>query len=316
MTRSAIWQTAETFGAIPSHSLTSKVTHCVAANLGTEKTYRASKLGVPVVWQGWFWESVNLWKKQDERIWLAIPDKSNGNTPGASTPTTPALPTIPLVNAGDDGIGNGEKREEEGGEGEETFEGDEGLGDGWDDEAQAELDAFLDGSSDFGSDAGRYVHKSLNRSWLMSSERTDLSREGTPGTPSKKRVRYADEEQLPLETFKDPSPNRSVYPQSGDIKLIWAEYHPHRKRGRSRCCWKHLVGTTMSRKRTNSYTRLRDLIVPQRVTIPSLDQGQWPTKTRMRRTILKRWCVVPITRSRVLTTSYAPRWTKSEILSR
>ena len=42
------------------------------------------------------------------------------------------------------------------------------------------------------------------------SVRTDVSREGTPGTPSKKRVRYADEEQLPLETFKDPSPNRYV----------------------------------------------------------------------------------------------------------
>jgi RNA polymerase II subunit A-like phosphatase len=45
------------------------------------------------------------------------------------------------------------------------------------------------------------------------SERTDVSREETPslpGTPSKKRVRYADEEQLPLETFEEPSPNQYV----------------------------------------------------------------------------------------------------------
>lgn len=33
-----------------------------------------------------------------------------------------------------------------------------------------------------------------------------------PGTPSKKRVRYADEEHLPLESFKDPSPPELVTP--------------------------------------------------------------------------------------------------------
>jgi hypothetical protein len=56
--------------------------------------------------------------------------------------------------------------------------------------------------------------ESFEQMKLMISERsvrTDISREGTPGTPSKKRVRYADEEQLPLETFKDPSPNRYVH---------------------------------------------------------------------------------------------------------
>jgi RNA polymerase II subunit A-like phosphatase len=105
-------------------SLTNKVTHCIAATLGTEKTYRASKLGVPVLWQGWFWESVNLWERQNEKPWLAIPDQTNTQTPGPSTPTTPALPP-------------------------------QDFGEGWDDEAQAELDAFLDGSSDWGSDAGR-----------------------------------------------------------------------------------------------------------------------------------------------------------------
>lgn len=59
---------------------------------------------------------------------------------------------------------------------------------------------------------GQYI-SNRGRSELNFSERsvrTDVSREGTPGTPSKKRVRYADEEQLPLETFKDPSPNQYV----------------------------------------------------------------------------------------------------------
>jgi hypothetical protein len=67
-------------------SLTNKVTHCIAATLGTEKTYRASKLGVPVLWQGWFWESVNLWQRQNEKAWLAIPDQTNTQTPGPPPP--------------------------------------------------------------------------------------------------------------------------------------------------------------------------------------------------------------------------------------
>lgn len=155
-TRTAIWQTAETFGAIPSTSLTSKITHCIAATLGTEKTYRANKLGVPVVWQGWFWESVNLWERQDEEAWLAMKQAegagvNGGPTPGPSSPNTPTKGRLGLDD--DFGVGgNGDL------EAEHDF-GDLGdLGDGWDDEAQAELDAFLEGSSDAESEAGtRYV---------------------------------------------------------------------------------------------------------------------------------------------------------------
>jgi hypothetical protein len=138
-------------------SLTSKITHCIAATLGTEKTYRANKLGVPVVWQGWFWESVNLWERQDEAAWLAMEqikeqDEAGGGgsglpTPGPSSPNTPTKGG--LLFDTDPGA--------EGGEGVDLDHdfGDMGdLGNGWDDEAQAELDAFLEGSSDFGSDAG------------------------------------------------------------------------------------------------------------------------------------------------------------------
>lgn len=166
-----MWQTAETFGAIPSMSLTPNITHCVAATLGTEKTYRASKLGVPVVWQGWFWESVNLWERQDESLWLAMDPQANNNskteggstsnsanpTPGPSAPATPSPQPISLDGpdvepterqANDDGTEDAD----------EDFLGDEHFGEGWDDDAQAELDAFLEGSSDVGSDAGtRYV---------------------------------------------------------------------------------------------------------------------------------------------------------------
>lgn len=43
----------------------------MTATLGTEKTYKADKQGVLIVWQGWFWKSVALWQKEDERQWIA-----------------------------------------------------------------------------------------------------------------------------------------------------------------------------------------------------------------------------------------------------
>jgi RNA polymerase II subunit A-like phosphatase len=147
--RTVLWQAAETFGAVPSLSLTSNITHCVTATLGTEKTYRASKLGVPVVWEGWFWQSVNLWERQDERIWLAVqpaPRPGEPPTPGPSEPTTPALPKIELQAEGKEPGGEDADAEE--------FEGDEDVGEGWGEDADAELDAFLGGSSDWGSEAG------------------------------------------------------------------------------------------------------------------------------------------------------------------
>lgn len=98
---------------------------------------------------------------------------------------------------------------------------------------------------------------------LMISERsvrTDISREGTPGTPSKKRVRYADEEQLPLETFKDPSPNRCVPSALDSIgSELMAEYHHHRRRDRNRSCLKLPVAMKGSRSPTSLHIKLRGL---------------------------------------------------------
>lgn len=186
---------------------------------------------------------MNLWERQDEAPWLAMKpvnanDQSRGSegngdgsgqptlTPGPSSPNTPTKGRLRLENdATNDGGDDGEV------EVEHDF-GDLGdLGDDWDDEAQAELDAFLEGSSDGGSEAGtRYVYIQTPNSKLQPQisnliPRTSYdqvvshsggkaywdstrSREETPGTPSKKRVRYADEEHLPLESYKDPSPNQ------------------------------------------------------------------------------------------------------------
>lgn len=114
----------------------------MAANLSTEKTYRASKLGVPIVYQGWFWESVNLWQRQDERPWLAIEPSGLGDEWGDSRPTPgPSAPDTPADEDGDADV-------------DFNFGVLEDVDLNWDDEAQAELDELLEGSSDVESDTG------------------------------------------------------------------------------------------------------------------------------------------------------------------
>ncbi|KAK4683530.1 hypothetical protein P7C73_g6718, partial [Tremellales sp. Uapishka_1] len=60
---------------------------------------------------------------------------------------------------------------------------------GWDADDDAELEAWM------------------NESDAEAGGETDIETESAPPTPGKKRVRYADEESLPLESFKDPSPD-------------------------------------------------------------------------------------------------------------
>ncbi|CAD6571192.1 MAG: Carboxy-terminal domain (CTD) phosphatase [Tremellales sp. Tagirdzhanova-0007] len=169
---SEIWLAAESFGAQCLSEVTNDTTHCVTAAQGTEKTYRTSKIpGAQVVWVEWFWKSVALWSRQSEEEFLAMPSRVEMGSEILERPTE-------------------ERKEEEDNEGEA-----EGLfaGARWDDDAQAELDAFLDESSDVdgAEDEGTEIESSTS---------------SPPGTPTKKRVRYADEERLPLESFKDPSP--------------------------------------------------------------------------------------------------------------
>ena len=124
---SEIWLAAESFGAQCLSEVTNDTTHCVTAAQGTEKTYRTSKIpGAQVVWVEWFWKSVALWSRQSEEEFLAMPSRVEMGSEILERPTE-------------------ERKEEEDNEGEA-----EGLfaGARWDDDAQAELDAFLDESSD------------------------------------------------------------------------------------------------------------------------------------------------------------------------
>ncbi|ORY28173.1 hypothetical protein BCR39DRAFT_535875 [Naematelia encephala] len=197
---SEIWTTAEAFGAIPQADLMPSTTHLVAAHNGTEKAVRASRrANCVVVWPDWFFHSVQLWKRQKESDYLAMP--------AFRSPPKIAQPTNEVE---DEDVTDDIEAEADEPEAEE----DPDFGEfAWDDEADKELGDFLDGSSDVDfTEDGRSI----------------TSREGSPssipGTPSKKRVRYADEESLPLESFKDPSPeDRSESPQKKKRKPLLLE---------------------------------------------------------------------------------------------
>jgi hypothetical protein len=130
------------------------------------------------------------------------------------------------------------------------------------------------------------------------SVRTDISREGTPGTPSKKRVRYADEEQLPLETFKDPSPNRYVHlPLPLSRSKLMEEYHHHRKRGVNHSYLRHLVVMKGSQRPTSLHIKLQGLMArtnrlqENHFLKNRLLRMIMPLKTKMRMMTLREWCV-------------------------
>ncbi|WWD19477.1 hypothetical protein CI109_103937 [Kwoniella shandongensis] len=175
---SDIWQTAETFGALCSTAVNDRTTHCVTATLDTEKTYRTSKVpGAKVVWTSWFWDSVALWRRQPEVKYLA---GAKSRTPSPPPPDNKS--TTPPVDATDDTAGQ---------QGNEDMEDDTNVGTGWDESADKEWEAFMaEDDSDYDA----------------SDVASVASIDSVPSTPSKKRVRYADEESLPLEDFKDPSP--------------------------------------------------------------------------------------------------------------
>ncbi|WWD03440.1 hypothetical protein V865_001492 [Kwoniella europaea PYCC6329] len=203
-----IWQTAETFGALCSLSVHPRITHCVTATLNTEKTYRSSRLpDVKIVWANWFWDSIALWNRQDENKYLAQKEKQrqdpltpvsaevventnrNGSN-GESSLVQNVNDIDPKEKKDGDNDGLDDPREED--EEHEDMDDDAQVGKGWDEGADAEWDAFMaedDDDEGYGTDNGSV--RSVNTA---------------PSTPSKKRVRYADEESLPLEDFKDPSP--------------------------------------------------------------------------------------------------------------
>lgn len=67
----SIW--ARTFGARIEEKVTKSVTHVVAARVGTSKVKTAVKRGIKVVSTQWLTQSIQRWKKLDERPYL-VPD--------------------------------------------------------------------------------------------------------------------------------------------------------------------------------------------------------------------------------------------------
>lgn len=132
------------------HALTPQTTHLITATLGTEKTYRAQKLpNCKVVWAGWFWKSVALWKRQPEAAYLAYPPSKPAtpiDTPAASRPDSPKA--VPNGVAKQDDEANAEEDEDD-----MEQEG-VGLGDGWDDDALKELEDFAAGDDGTESEYG------------------------------------------------------------------------------------------------------------------------------------------------------------------
>ncbi|ODO10328.1 hypothetical protein I350_02557 [Cryptococcus amylolentus CBS 6273] len=199
-----IWQTAESFGALITPSLTPRTTHLVTAVLNTEKTWRASKMPhVSTVWGEWFWDSVALWKRQDEGKYLA---KKEGSEPEKEEKKGEQVPESQPE-------GGAEQMKGEEGEENEDMNDDTQVGTGWDEEAEKEWEDFMAGEDDWSEDGS-----------VAASEAGSVRSIGSaPSTPSRKRVRYADEESLPLEDFKDPSPQDSLEPEPKRRKPLLLE---------------------------------------------------------------------------------------------
>lgn len=148
--------------------------------------------GVKVVWAQWFWDSVALWERQDEEKYIA--GKKEGM--GDAEKRVEAEAGVEGETGNSDNHKNMDKEEEDGEE-HEDMNDDTQVGQGWDEEAEREWEEFMAGEDDWSDEEGSVgSRKSM----------TSVKNESAPSTPTKKRVRYADEELLPLEEFKDPSP--------------------------------------------------------------------------------------------------------------
>ena len=96
--RSAIGLGANVTDNVVSSATTSNkqdfTTHVIAARLGTEKAYRASRMrGVKLVGVEWLWCCAQRWEWVDERL-FPVPSREQGNgenTPDSSSRGTPTL---------------------------------------------------------------------------------------------------------------------------------------------------------------------------------------------------------------------------------
>jgi len=81
---SEIWRTAVVFGATCHMSVTSRVTHIVAAKRGTVKVDEARRRGnIHIVRLAWFLDSLALWERQDEAAYLLDADEDGVGMTGA-----------------------------------------------------------------------------------------------------------------------------------------------------------------------------------------------------------------------------------------
>lgn len=209
---SDIWQQAEAFGAQCQVELDERVTHCVIGSIGTEKMRRASRMpNVQVVWLAWLQTSIAFWKREPE-------DPFRPQIPRIDTPPKPEDKVPDAMQIDPEDI---EKDAED-------FKA------AWDDAAQAELDELINGDDDDDwssssegegdgdekNDRKRAASRSPSR-WSRENtpSRSILSRGPSPGPP--KHVRYADDENQPLEDVREPQPGDiPSYPPKKKQKVL------------------------------------------------------------------------------------------------
>lgn len=211
---SEIWQQAEAFGAQCQVELDERVTHCVIGSIGTEKMRRATRMPhVQVVWLAWLQTSIAFWKREPE------------------DPFRPQLPRIDTPPKPEDKVPDAMQIDPE------DIEKDaEDFKAAWDDAAQAELDELINGdddsdwSSSDSEDEGDKEKEKRKRQASRSStphrwsrentpSRSILSRGPSPGPP--KHVRYADDENQPLEDVREPQPGDiPSYPPKKKQKVL------------------------------------------------------------------------------------------------
>ncbi|KAG0299336.1 Carboxy-terminal domain (CTD) phosphatase, partial [Linnemannia gamsii] len=84
--RADIWRQAESFGAVCSTELSSRVTHVVAAKVGTQKVSEARRRKhIKIVRPEWLYHSIGKWQRQNEADYV-LPELAYKSSPTSTTP--------------------------------------------------------------------------------------------------------------------------------------------------------------------------------------------------------------------------------------
>ena len=134
------------FGAVPSTDITPYTTHCVVGREGTEKAYRADKMGAKVVYMEWFNRCVALWEREDETPWTLESKRKEAALLGTGPPVNgPAIGEVLEIIPEGKVLDIPQEDDEDGG-----FEGG-----GWDDDFLKQIqDEMGDDESEFGTEDG------------------------------------------------------------------------------------------------------------------------------------------------------------------